>query len=115
MLTPATASFLVVDTDQGPVTVGSLEALNQAESAKRALMAQLRNEIGTAKGQIDGALARAGWILTAQEAAWQPGDRSERIAAARGLGDLIRTLQGNLDAVRLRAHHGLSGVIDRMK
>jgi hypothetical protein len=103
----------VGDTAEGPITVVSLDALSSAVSEKQQQMEQLAVQINNARRTSADVEARAGWILTYREMDWPSTDRAERIAAARGFGDHVKSLESSLNALKTKPHRGLGGLIRR--
>ena len=104
-----------VETEDGLVTVASLESLQQNAKELAFQAENLLTQIGAARGQAANAQAKAGWLLSARPGNWQQGDRAARIDAARGLGQLVSTLEQSIADVRGRSHHGLGGLIQGAK
>lgn len=104
-----------VETEDGPITVGSLESLQQNVKQLELQAENLGTQIAEARKQADSAQAKAGWLLIANPGNWQPGDRVARTEAARELGQLVMDLEQRIAVVRARPHHGLGGLIQGAK
>jgi predicted nucleic acid-binding Zn-ribbon protein len=104
-----------VETDDGLITVASLESLQQNAKALASHLENLAAQIDAARVHVASAQANAGWVLTAHANEWQPGDRAARVDAARGLGVVVSTLEQNIADVRARPHHGLGGLLRSAK
>ena len=115
MLSTTRPALPTVETEDGLITVAMLESLQQ-DAKELALQAEnLLAQIDVARGQAANAQAKAGWLLSTHPANLQPSDRASRIDAARGLGQLVSTLEQSLADVRARPHHGLGGLIQGAK
>jgi len=105
----------VVDTDDGPVTLTTIEYLEQLTSSLRTQLEQLSGEIGSAGNQRGELQGKAGCALTRHLNDWSPGERMPRIEAARGLESLVETLSQSLSEITARPHHGIGGLIGNVK
>jgi predicted nucleic acid-binding Zn-ribbon protein len=104
-----------VQTEDGLITVGSLESLQQDADELARRETNLLSQIEALRVQAASAQAKAGWLLSGQQASWQSGDRTARIDAARGLGQLVSSLEQSIADIRARPHHGLGGLIQGAK
>ncbi|HVC76668.1 MAG TPA: hypothetical protein VND96_09150 [Candidatus Micrarchaeaceae archaeon] len=92
-----------------------MDALQQ-DAQELAIRAEnLIAQIAVAQGQVADAQAKAGWVLIANPAIWQPADRAARLDAARGQGDLVLSLEHSIADIKARSHHGLGGLIQGAK
>src|SRR5207244_3593109 len=96
------AALQVVDTDDGPVTLTTIEYLEQLTSSLRTQLEQLSGEIGSAGNQRGELQGKAGCALTRHLNDWSPGERMPRIEAARGLESLVETLSQSLSEITAR-------------
>ena len=108
-------AFPTVETEDGLITVASLESLQQDAKDLAFQAENLLAQIGDARGHAANAQAKAGWFLSAHPANLQSGDRTARIDAARGLGQLVSSLEQSVADVRARPHHGVGGLIQGAK
>jgi len=104
-----------VETEDGVITVASMDALQQDAQELAIRAANLIAQIAVARGQVADAQAKAGWVLIANPAIWQPGDRKARLDAARGQGELVLSLEHSIADIKARPHHGLGGLIQGAK
>lgn len=111
---PGGSELPVVQTEDGPVTVASIEYLEQLEATKKANVDQLSVFAAAAQQQADDAEAKAGWQLVAHSTEWRSGDWSGRIEAARALGQTVTSLSGEIAEASAREYHGISGALHRM-
>jgi hypothetical protein len=105
----------VIDSEDGPITVVSLDLLRQAADTRKQRVQELSVQITSLQQLARDAQAKAGWILTTRQAEWQAGDKSARIEAARGMGQLVSSLSESVADVRARPHHGLGGLIQGVR
>lgn len=104
----------VAQTEDGPISLVSLDYLEHLVAQKKQQAADLAAQESDFQSQSRETLAQAGWQLTAHSSDWQSADRSARIDAARGLGQLVSTLERNIAEVSERPHHGIGGVLHRV-
>ena len=115
MLSTGRPPLRTVETEDGVITVASLESLEQ-EAKDLALRAQnLLAQAGAAREQAANAQSKAGWFLSGLPPPWLPGDRMVRIDAARGLVQLVSSLEQSIADVQARPHHGIGGLIQEAK
>lgn len=105
----------VAQTDDGPITVVAIDYLAQVASEAKAKADRLAAETTLAVTQSNTALANAGEILVNKRTSWDSNERAARIDAAAGLVTLVGNLQQSLSDVTGRQHHGLGGLVDRMR
>lgn len=110
------AGFLppkVIESDEGLITVASLDWLEQNANAKRQLIEQLSVQFTVCRKQASDARAKAGSLLTAHPTEWASEDRNSRVEAARDLSQLVSTMEQSLASISARNHRGLRGLIQR--
>jgi hypothetical protein len=105
----------VVQTEDGPVSVTSIEYLQQLASAADKRAGTLQSQVADKRSEVATLQARAGAELVAREKDWASTDRAGRIEAARSLSQLVADLEQRLADVKARPHHGLGGIVDRVK
>jgi hypothetical protein len=105
----------VVVTDEGPVTLTSIEYLEQLVRSTQSQLEQLSAQIKTANNQAEAMQARAGWALTRHLNDWSAGERMPRVEAVQGLETLVESLGKDLAEVAARPHHGIGGLIGTVK
>src|SRR6266567_2039544 len=108
-------SLQVVQTEDGPVSVTSIEYLQQLAAVDERRASDLRSQVADKRGEVGALQARAGAELVAHEKDWTSADRAGRIEAARSLSQLVANLEQRSADVKGRPHHGLGGIVDRVK
>ncbi len=114
-LPEARLALPTVQTDDGPITVVSIGFLQKTADEARAQSAQLAAQAAAAHQQGLEAASRAGSILVANRTRWSSGERAAGIDAAAGLADLVASLERSLTDLKAREHHGLGGLVERVK
>ena len=104
-----------VETEDGPITVASLESLQQNANEFGYLADRLFAQIVAARNQAADAQEKAGRLLSTHSTEWQAGHRAARIDAARALDQLVSSLEQSIAEVGARPHHGLGGIFQGAK
>ena len=105
----------VVDTDNGPVTLASLEYLEQLCSAMKQQAQQLSEQIGTAQTKANEFRAMGGRLLTSRKERWPSDDRRAQFEAAAALEQLAHRLELEIAETSGKSHHGLGGLVQSIK
>src|SRR6266550_3319938 len=111
----AAAALQVVLTDDGPITLTSLENLEQLHGSMQMQMQKLSQEIQGVANQAGLAQARAGWALTRRAIDWSAGPRMPDIVAAKDLETSMQTLSDAAAEIMATPHHGIGGLIGSVR
>lgn len=115
VISPAPALPQVVDTDDGPVTVTTIEYLEGLSAEKQSALKQLADQASQLEGEVADMQVEAGRILTARSGEWSSTDRIPRVEAARGLEQLASSLDHNIAETASRPHHGIGGLFQSLR
>ena len=105
----------VVDTPDGPVTQTSVESLELLVRNNQAAGQALAHQIAQTETQVQAMQAQAGSLLTQRQKEWASADRGPRIDVARGLEELIASLESQIAQLQAQTRQGLTGIIRGLK
>lgn len=108
------APIAVAQTEDGPVSVVSLDYLEKLADAKKQQAADLAAQASAVQKQSDDCRAKAGWQLVTHATEWHAQDRNERVEAASGMGQLVLKLQQQIADLSARPHQGIGGILHRV-
>jgi hypothetical protein len=111
VISPTPFSPKEVDTEDGPVTVTTIEHLEELSAQKQLELKQLADEVKQLEGDTAEMEVQAGRLLTARSGSWSSTDRMPRIEAAQGLERLVSNLDHSIGETAARPHHGIGGLI----
>lgn len=104
-----------VQTEDGVISVASLEILQQDADEMARQIANLLAQTPIEEAKAAATKVKAGWLLTGGPTGWQPGDRATLVEAARGLGQQVTSIEQSITDVHACPHHGLGGLIQSAK
>ena len=105
----------VVETADGPVTQTSVESLEKVVAQTQAAAQELANQIAQTQAHVLALQTQAGSTLTLRQKDWASSDRSPRIDVARGLEDLVSSLERQIVQLQAQPHPGFTGFIRGLK
>src|SRR5690242_18956085 len=114
VISPTPVSPKQVDTDDGPVTVTTIDYLEGLSVQKQLELKQLADEVKHLDGETAEMQVQAGRVLTSSSSAWTSTERSPLIEAAQGLELLVSSLDSTIAETTARPHHGIVGLIQSL-
>jgi hypothetical protein len=111
VISPTQAGLREVDTDDGPVTVTTIEHLEEISVQKQSDLKQMADEVKNLDGETARIEVEAGRALTDRSSVWPSTGRMPRIEAAQGLERLVSNLENTIAETAARPHHGIGGLI----
>jgi hypothetical protein len=108
-------SLQVVDTEDGPVTVTSINYLETLSAAKQADFKRLADQVKQLEGESAEMQLQAGRALTTRSGEWSSKERLPRIEAARGLEQLVSNLNQSVGETVARPHHGIGRIFQGLR
>jgi hypothetical protein len=115
VISPTPVSPKKVDTDDGPVTVTTIDYLEELSIQKQLELKQLADDVKHLDGETAEMQVQAGRVLTARSGAWSSTERMPRIEAAQGLERLVSNLDSTIAETTARPHHGIGGLIQSLR
>lgn len=111
VISPTPTSPRAVDTEDGPVTVTTIDHLEELSAQKQLELKQLADHVAQLRAETADMQVEAGRILTTRSTGWSSTDRTPRIEAAQGLEQLVSNLDHRIAEAAARPHHGIGGLI----
>ena len=115
VISPTPVSPTEVDTEDGPVTVTTIDYLEELCGQKELELQHLADQVKQLEGETAEMQIEAGRVLTARSGAWPSTDRMPRIEAARGLEQMLSNLDRSIAETAARPHHGIGGLIQGVR
>ena len=115
VISPTPVSAQEVETEDGPVTVTTIEYLEGLSAQKQLALKQLGDEVKQLEGETAEMEVQAGRVLTAGSGALSSTDRMPGIEAAQGLERLVSNLDHSVAETAARPHHGIGGLIQSVR
>jgi len=109
------SAIRVVDTEDGPVTLASLEYLDQLCDSKKQQVQRLSEQLGVIQRQASEFEAKAGSLLTTYKANWPADDRRAQFEAAEAMALSVRSLEQGIAEMSGKSHHGIGGFVQNIK
>jgi len=113
--TTAETALQIVQTEDGPITLASLDYIEGVCEEHRRGAQQLSKQIIDLQQDMNALEIRAGQLLTSRQADWAAGERAAQLDAARALEQLVQGLERSIAEVSGTPHHGLGSLLQNVK
>lgn len=104
-----------VDTEDGSVTVTTVDHLEEMVGQNQSELKQLTDKVKQLESENAELQVQVGRLLSASPKAWSSAERMQRIEAALGLEELVSNLNASIVATATRPHHGVGGLFQSLK
>ena len=115
VISPTPVGSQEVDTEDGPVTVTTINHLEDLSTQKHSELKQLADQAKQLEGETAEMQVQAGRVLTTRSGEWSSQERMPRIEAARGLEQLVSNLDDSIAETAGRPHHGIGGLFQGLR
>ena len=115
LATTSGSAAQVAQTEDGPITLASLDYVERLCNEQRQLAQDLLKQVSNLQQRARELEASAGLLLTNRQPDWAAADRTAQIDAARALGELVQTLGARIEDLSSQQHHGLGRMLHKVR